>query len=159
MKPFLLPLGLQLLGLIVILMEIFIPSLGLLSLMAASLMGYSLYIVFTEISQDAGLAFLAADLIIVPIMVFWGIKALARSPLSLHSQLSSEKGVSAQATRLSEWEGKEGITLTDLRPAGTALIDDHRLDVVSDGEYIEKQTPIKVIRVTGNQILVSHKEN
>ncbi|MCG8530531.1 MAG: hypothetical protein MI749_07700 [Desulfovibrionales bacterium] len=158
MSPYLLPLGLQLLGLAVIVMEIFIPSLGLLSLMAASLMGYSLYLVFTEISKNAGLAFLAADLVLVPILIFWAIKLLARSPLSLQDQLSQKKGVTAQPPELMDWKGKEGITLTDLRPSGTAMIDGHRLDVVSDGEYIEKEIPIKVVRVTGNQILVSHKE-
>ncbi len=50
--------------------------------------------------------------------------------------------------------GKEGTTLTFLRPAGTAIIDAKRVDVVSDGELIEKNSRVKVIKVEGNRIVV-----
>jgi membrane-bound ClpP family serine protease len=35
-----------------------------------------------------------------------------------------------------------------------ALLNDHRTDVVTRGEYLEKETPIIVIKITGNQIVV-----
>jgi membrane-bound serine protease (ClpP class) len=50
--------------------------------------------------------------------------------------------------------GREGKSVTDLRPGGTAIIDDKRLDVVSRGEYIEKGSNLIVVEVTGNQIIV-----
>ena len=39
-------------------------------------------------------------------------------------------------------------------PGGTAIIDNKRLDVVSRGEYIEKDRNLIVVEVTGNQIIV-----
>lgn len=54
--------------------------------------------------------------------------------------------------------GKEGIALTTLRPAGTALIDDERVDVVSDGGYIEANKPIRVVRVEGIRIIVKERK-
>ena len=50
--------------------------------------------------------------------------------------------------------GKSGITLTPLRPAGTALIDGERYDVVSEGGFLDPDTPIHVIRVEGTRIVV-----
>lgn len=53
-----------------------------------------------------------------------------------------------------EWMGKEGIAQTDLRPAGIAIIDDKRLDVVAENNWIEDGTPVKVVKVEGNRIAV-----
>ena len=50
--------------------------------------------------------------------------------------------------------GKEGTTLTPLRPAGTAMIDGERYDVVSDGGYMDPNKPIKVIKVEGTRVVV-----
>ncbi len=47
-----------------------------------------------------------------------------------------------------------GVAATDLRPAGTALINGKRLDVVSDGEYIERGRPIRVVEVQGLRVVV-----
>ncbi|MCG8565501.1 MAG: NfeD family protein [Desulfobacterales bacterium] len=161
MTPYILPIALQVLGIIIIVAEIFIPSLGLLSALAATTMGYSLYLVFTTISPGAGWLFVTADLILVPILIYFGIRILGASPLALQKKLSKTDGVVSQAPDLEKWIGKEGIAATDLRPAGMATLENHRLDVVTDGSYIEKGTPIRVTRVTGNQILVTqmHKEN
>jgi len=46
--------------------------------------------------------------------------------------------------------GKTGEALTDLRPAGMALVDGRRIDVVTQGDYIEQGAPIKVVDIHGN---------
>ncbi len=51
--------------------------------------------------------------------------------------------------------GMTGTALTLLRPAGKATIDGELYDVVTEGEYIPKDTPIKVIKVKGNRIVVA----
>jgi len=52
------------------------------------------------------------------------------------------------------WLGKRGRATSPLRPAGIADIEGTRVDVVSEGELIEPGTPIDVIRVDGNRIVV-----
>ena len=154
MHELILPLALQGVGILVILAEIFIPSLGMLSLLAAGVMGYSLYLAFTTLPSQTAWLFVWGDLILVPALIYFGIRVLAASSLSLHKQLSKTDGVVSQASDLEHWVGKNGHALSDLRPSGLADIDGHRLDVVTDGSYIEKDAPIRVVRVTGNQILV-----
>lgn len=52
------------------------------------------------------------------------------------------------------WLGKSGTAVSPLRPAGIAEIEGERVDVVSDGEFIEPGEPITVTRVDGNRIVV-----
>jgi membrane-bound serine protease (ClpP class) len=42
-----------------------------------------------------------------------------------------------------------------LRPAGIAVIEDKRVDVVSEGGYIEKGTWVKVLAIDGPRIMVA----
>jgi membrane-bound serine protease (ClpP class) len=157
MREFFIPVLLQLAGVIIIIAEIFLPSGGLLSLIAAGLLGYSLFIVFHDISTMAGTYFVLADLFMIPVLVVVGLKILARSPATLRETLSSDSGVVSQSPELESFMGREGKSVTDLHPGGTAIIDNKRLDVVSRGEYIEKDRNLIVVEVTGNQIIVRER--
>ena len=56
---------------------------------------------------------------------------------------------------MGKYLGKKGITRTELRPAGIAEFDGVRLNVVSDGEFIDRETEIIVQSVAGNRIVVA----
>lgn len=159
MNLYILPILLQILGILVVVAEIFIPSLGVLMAIALGLLLYSLYLAFTTISTFAGMVFLCMDLLAVPVLLILGMKILAVSPLSLKSRLSSKNGVVSQAAIPEAYMNKQGRAATDLRPSGMALIEGKRLDVVTDGDYIEADTPVIVTRVTGNQIIVEKIAN
>ncbi len=156
-NPLIFPIILQLIGIGIIMAEILIPSGGILALLAIALFGYSLYSVFTTVSSSMGFGFVLADLIIIPIIVILGFKTLAKSSVTLKKKLSSEQGVNVQEKALNQYIGMEGIAVTDLRPSGIAVIAKERLDVVTDGKYLAKDSPLIVVAVTGNQIIV--KEN
>jgi membrane-bound serine protease (ClpP class) len=152
------PIVLQLVGVVVIIAEIILPSGGILSIAALGVFGYSLFIVFNEISMIIGFSFVAADLILIPVLVIVGLKLLARSPITLRQTLSRKEGVSSQSSELESYVGRQGNALTDLRPAGIAVINGKRVDVVTRGEYLEKDSAIIVTAVTGNQIIVRKKD-
>jgi membrane-bound serine protease (ClpP class) len=158
MTSYLFPVLQQLLGLVVIGVEIFVPSLGILAVTAAGILFYSLYLVFTTISFTAGMVFLGVDILMIPFVLVLGFKALGASSLSLHKKLSSREGVSSQAPDLVSWKGKKGEAITDLRPSGTVMIEGKRLDAVTDGEYVDAGTPVVVTLVSGNRIVVDKNE-
>jgi membrane-bound ClpP family serine protease len=147
--------GLQLLGVIVIIAEFLIPSAGLLTILSVGLLAYSLFLIFTVVSANAGFMVLAADLITLPILVVVGLKMIGRS---LHKTLSQEDGVSSQSLQMEQYVGHEGVAVSALRPAGIALIDGKRIDVVGKGEFINKNSAVIVVAVTGNQVIVKKKE-
>ena len=50
-----------------------------------------------------------------------------------------------RSTTYTKMVGARGIALTDLRPSGVAHIDNHRVDVVTEGDFIEEGRAIEVI--------------
>ena len=52
---------------------------------------------------------------------------------------------------LGDWGRSESL----LRPAGRAIFGGKSVDVVSDGEYIEPDSQVKVVSIQGNRIVVS----
>jgi membrane-bound serine protease (ClpP class) len=158
MSAYVLPVALQLLGLGVIVVEIFVPSFGLLAALAAGLLLYSLYLVFTTISVNMGLVFVGVDIFVIPVVLLLGFKALGASSWSLHKKLSRDDGVASQSPDLAAWVGKEGVAVTNLRPSGTVMIGDTRLDAVTDGDYVSSGTPVKVTLVSGNRMVVEKIE-
>lgn len=67
--------------------------------------------------------------------------------------LDREGGYLAAVPR-PELEGLQGVALTDLRPAGTAEVAGERLDVVSDGGWIDAGTPVRVLHAEGYRHVV-----
>ncbi len=53
--------------------------------------------------------------------------------------------------------GRTGTALSPLRPAGVADIEGARVDVVSEGWFIDAGAPIEVTRVDGNRIVVRER--
>ncbi len=155
MKPYLFPVLLQVLGLLVVVAEVFIPSMGILSVIALGVISYSLYLVSTTISSQVFWIFLGGDILVLPLVLILGLKILARSPLTLKAELSSKDGVVSASPDQAGHLDKTGKTITALRPSGAALIDGQRLDVVTDGDYMEAGTTVRVVRIAGNQIIVN----
>ncbi len=50
--------------------------------------------------------------------------------------------------------GKRGVTESVLRPSGIAQIEGIRVDVVTEGDFLESGTAIVVTRVEGNRVVV-----
>ena len=56
--------------------------------------------------------------------------------------------------------GTLGVALTPLRPAGIASFSGHRVDVVSQGEFIEAGQAVVVTRDEGHRVVVArHNAN
>jgi len=53
--------------------------------------------------------------------------------------------------------GDLGIAMTFLRPSGKIKIENEIFDVITDGEFIEKGTPVKISEIKGNRVIVSRK--
>lgn len=74
--------------------------------------------------------------------------------LILESGLSAGKGYASPPEADKLWLGKSGTAISPLRPSGIAEVEGERVDVVSDGEFIEAGAQIVVSRVDGNRIVV-----
>ena len=62
-----------------------------------------------------------------------------------------------QRESLVDWahlSGQQGVTTTRLNPAGKARFGDEVVDVISDGILVPAESPVHVIEVSGNHVLV-----
>ena len=67
---------------------------------------------------------------------------------------TSKQTVGEIHTERPELLNKVGAALTPLRPSGTAVIEGRRVDVVTEGAMIDRDTPIKVVAVEGMRVVV-----
>ncbi len=86
------------------------------------------------------------------------LRFVARLPggkrLVLDTRLDAGTGYVSPPEQDAHWLGRRGLAHSVLRPSGIADIEGRRIDVVSEGEMIESGTPIEVLRVDGNRIVV-----
>jgi membrane-bound ClpP family serine protease len=66
---------------------------------------------------------------------------------------SQEAGFST-SIGLEDQVGKTGTAATDLRPAGWITVDDKRIFVVTEGDYISQNNAVTILSVDGNRVVV-----
>ncbi|WP_010531007.1 NfeD family protein [Lentibacillus jeotgali] len=76
------------------------------------------------------------------------------SKITLKDQLTKEKGYNSLNQDYEKLLEQQGMTLSDMRPVGTIRINNKNYSAVSNGEWIPKDSVVKVIHVDGTKILV-----
>ena len=71
----------------------------------------------------------------------------------LNATLEDSHADSSEALRAKV--GDIGVTTTLLRPSGKIKIKDDVLDGITQGEFMEKGTPVKITQIQGNRVIVS----
>ena len=82
-----------------------------------------------------------------------GSSRLAKSGIFLLQSTDRDVGYESAASR-TDLVGTVGTAITDLRPSGTALFNDERVDVVSESEWITEGTPVRVVSAEGYRHVV-----
>lgn len=152
-------------GLALLLLEIFvIPGFGVAGIAGIGLIIASLYLSLVGALENVTFGDLggaALRLALALLVTILGGAALlrfgARSSLFRRVSLVPEetRAEGYMATKdFSGYVGRQGVALTPLRPAGTGLFDGERLDVVSEGDFIEKDAPIEIVQVEGYRLVV-----
>jgi membrane-bound serine protease (ClpP class) len=80
-------------------------------------------------------------------------RRLTNLGIFLGQETSAETGYTS-AIRRADLVGAEGVAITDLRPAGTGRFGDERVDVVTESEWIEHGSSIKIVSSEGYRHVV-----
>jgi membrane-bound serine protease (ClpP class) len=145
-------------GIIFFFCEAMVPSFGALTACGMACIVGSCVCAFAY-SRGLGWTFVVLNLVSIPVTVAFAFRMLPRSPLVINTQIQSageerETKARPDAAELAALVGKTGVALTRLNPGGTARIEGRKYDVVSDGDFIEPNTPIIVADVEGHHIEV-----
>ena len=134
-----------------------IPGFGIAGFTGTSLVLAGLILAFATLDLMTAVSYSALSLFALVLLIIWALKVLPHTSFGkgfiLTAQERPEDGF-VGVRDLSGYIGKEGIVLTMLRPSGIARIGEDRIDVVSEGEFLPKGTPVKVIEVRSNSLVV-----
>ena len=147
-----------LIGIGLMVLEAFMPGFGLPGISGIILEVVAVALTWMNHGPMAALGMTLIVLSILAIAISMSLRSaangkLSRSKLVLNDTESNEAG-NRSTEDLDVFLGKEGVTTTVLRPTGMAEFDGVRLNVVSEGEFIQSGTRVQIVRVEGSRILV-----
>ena len=152
------------LGLILVGLEIFvIPGFGIAGILGimALMGGLGLSLIGTGATWDfmlSALGQVALSILVAIIAALIVLRYFPRLPfgrrLILETNLQAQEGYESSPPEDHRWLGKQGIAVSDLHPSGIARFDRERVDVVSDGTFIDAGQPLAVVRIDGNRVVV-----
>jgi len=142
-------------GILLIFLEFFLPG-AIAGTLGVTALIISLFLAGQDTLQ-IGISILIA--IAVSIMIFFlmikafGKKIVLFNKMVLSDTARKEDGYVSNVNR-TDLIGKEGFALTVLRPSGTIVINNERLDAVTEGGFIAKNAKVCVMKVEGARIVV-----
>ncbi len=147
--------SLIIIGIIFLLLEILVvPGTTLVGLAGAGLMVGGIVTAFSTYGVQAGVLTLAGSLILSVLAIALALKSntwrKAMLGTELHGRVNEVEPDSILA-------GDEGMAITRLNPMGKAMIKDDFYEVTSKDNLISENTPIVVVKVEGNKIIVKPK--
>ncbi|MCD8511974.1 MAG: nodulation protein NfeD [Bacillus sp. (in: Bacteria)] len=147
-------------GIILLLIEVFVPGFGIFGIIGIGSIIGSMVLASYSTANILFSLLIAAVLTIIMSVLFFKYVGYS-GPLKrviLTDSIKTDEGYVSNVTR-QEMVGKVGEALTVLRPSGTALFDDERLDVVSEGGYIAQGKKVKIVATAGSRIVVREVRN
>ena len=143
-------------GLIVL--EAFMPGFGLPGISGIILEIAAVVLTYLSFGAASAFGVTLIVLSLVAIVLSLSLRSaakgkLSRSEMILHNTESNDEGYIASED-MKVFIGREGVTTTALRPTGMAEFDEVRLNVTSEGEFIESGRKVRIISTDGLQVTV-----
>ena len=145
-------------GIALVTLEVFLPGFGLPGISGIILVFVSIGLTWSTYGALAALGLTLLIIAVLAVVVSLSLKsasrgALSKSKLVLGATTSQEEGYNA-VEDMQVFMGHTGVTNTSLRPVGIADFDGVRLNVVTEGEYIDAGQPVVIVQVEGARIVV-----
>ncbi len=142
-------------GVALLVVEMYVPGFGAPGISGIALLVLGFVLLKPPLAQGLILFAILAAILCVALSIC--LYSASKGRLSRSKLVLNDVAVAANAAEnndLNYFIGREGVTHTALRPAGIGEFDGVKLNVVSDGEFIARDKPIRVQSVEGNRIVV-----
>lgn len=161
MSPLVWAILILLLGLALMVLEMFVPSAGLLALLSATAVITSVAMVFVYQGPSWGTLYLASVCVVLPFLAvmlvrWWPHTPIGRRILNLPppDAAGNSPALPDPDNRFAHLVGQHGLAKTKMLPSGAIVVGGRTYDAVSEGVPIEAGQPVQVIEVRGNRIVV-----
>ncbi len=147
--------ALLVLGLALVVAEVFFPSMGILGLIAGGSILLGLIIAFEEGGMLAGWLLVVGIAVAVPVVLRGAFRVLPRLPFGRRMLLTGP--ATSPGAGLPDFRplvGARGVAESDLKPGGNGRFGDERVSVVAVAGLVPRGTPLIVVAVDGPEIRV-----
>lgn len=156
------PLLFVMIGLLLLIAEVFIPSGGVIGLLALGMLGVGLWRAFA-ISTTTGLRFSLGLALVLPVTLVVAVQLWPKTPMARRIFLAppdpEELRPAAEAVGLAHLLGQYGRALTPLRPSGAVDFEGRRLDALAEGgTMIPRGALVRAVQVRAGQVVVRQAE-
>ena len=145
-------------GLAVIFLELFVPSAGVLGIVAGICLLAGVIIAFT-VNFKTGAITLLVTLFAVPILLAMMVKIWPSTPIGRRILIGRAKAEDVlpqgEHYELEHLVGRLGVAKTKMLPSGMVMVDGKKYDAFSSGLPIDSGQTIKIVAIKGNRIMVS----
>ncbi|MCI7703198.1 MAG: hypothetical protein MSP08_02515 [Clostridiales bacterium] len=146
------------LGAALMIVEVFLPGFGLPGVSGIVLIGAGTVIIWLKAGALTALATLLVVIAVLTVLISYMMRRAteggAHARIFLREKEELRSGEDMQVLL-----GKQGRTTSVLRPAGIGDFDGVRLNVVTEGSFIERDRPIEIVNVDGARIVVRERQS
>ena len=151
-------------GLILLVTEAFLPSGGLIGVLAVGCLVVSLYQAFNVPNEPyLGWKFVVADLVLIPAAMIVAVQLWPRTPLAkyifLRPPALEDLDIAHSNHRLDHLIGEYGRALTPLRPSGSVDFDGRRLEGRAEEGWIPAGALVRALRTQSGVLVVRKAED
>ena len=145
--------GLGAAGLLLLFLEMFLPGL-IAGFIGAALLVVAVSMSYSSYGAEGGNIALVIALLASGALWWWWAYHFQNTRFGRRMTLQSSDSGKTYTPGLDKLIGQTGTALTALRPGGTVTIDGKKVDAISDGEFVELGTAVRVIRAQGICVIV-----
>jgi membrane-bound serine protease (ClpP class) len=124
-----------LVGLVLLVAEIFLPSHGVLTVAGLGFLVAGVYQTFTSYGEDAGLISLLTCLVLLPTMAYLAVKYWRHTPIGRKiappNPVLTNADIGVPIDEISPLIGRTGRTVSPLRPVGICEFDGKRISCIA----------------------------
>ena len=156
MLQIILPIALILVGILLIIAEVYlIPGFNIIGVLGTLMIFFSVGYAFTELGFLSGVSMLVGAILAIGITFYIMKQAGSWDRFVLSSNLRRDDlSVARESEQRASYLGKTGVALSPLRPTGIAEIDSERVEVVTEGDFIASGSRIRVVAMDRRRYFV-----
>lgn len=144
------------LGVILIIIEMFVPGFGVFGIGGGMLVLASIF--FSAKTMMMGILYVTIAFLFMLLIFYLFIKKYPQkklhSTLLLNTKLNESEGYSSHKEDFKTLLSLEGVSISHLRPSGKVKINDSIYDALTETGFIKKDEKIKVVSIENNKIIV-----
>jgi len=143
-------------GIILVLLEsLVIPGTNITGVVGIVMIIAAIIFAYRDLGRITGHLVLAGSLVFMVVAIMLALRSNTWKGMALHTRIDSKVN---QFEEFVVKPGDVGITISRMNPMGKVMINNQLYEAKSGHLFINPNTPIEVVKVNGNQLIVKPKE-